>query len=170
MFISESVALALPMAVAQHRLLEYLQVGDMDSVASAAYREGATILARAGIGGLSKTVEIQSVPAYQRGATTVVPLRWVATGPLGGAFPVLDANLELTATEAGTEMLVVGSYRPPFGVVGAAVDRLVMGAVAQATLRSFAAQLSDVAAGVHPSVAMRQLGDRATDTEGDLDT
>ncbi|HEX4016700.1 MAG TPA: hypothetical protein VHX15_08175 [Frankiaceae bacterium] len=68
------------MAVVQHRLLESLQVGDLDSLASEAYREGATILARSGIGGLSKAVEIQSVPAYQRGSTTVVPLRWVDTG------------------------------------------------------------------------------------------
>ena len=96
---------------------------------------------------MSKTVEIQSVPAYQRGSTTVVPLRWVATGALGGAFPVLDANLELTAEGSGTELLVVGSYRPPFGAIGAAIDRLVLHGVAQATVRRFAAQLADVAAG-----------------------
>ena len=170
MFISESAALVVPMAVAQHRLLEYLQVGDLDSLASAAYQEGASILARAGIGGLAKTVRIQSVPAYQRGSTTVMPIRWVATGALSGAFPVLDANLELSATEEGTELLVVGSYRPPFGALGVAVDRLVMHAVAQATIRSFTAQLTDVAAGMHPAVARRRQRDRESDAEGDLGT
>ena len=35
------------------------------------------------------------IPAYQRGTTTVVPIRWTATGSLAKAFPVLDANLEL---------------------------------------------------------------------------
>jgi hypothetical protein len=155
------------MAVAQHRLLEYLHVGNLDAIASQAYREGATILARAGIGGLSKGVEIQSIPAYQRGATTVVPLRWVATGGLGGAFPVLDANLELTAADGGTDLLIVGSYRPPFGVLGAAVDRLVMHSVAQATMRSFAAQLCDVATGLRPATEARQR-ESASDPEGDL--
>jgi hypothetical protein len=146
-FISESVALALPLAVVQHRLLEYLPPGDMDTLAEVAYREGTTILARAGVHGLSKTVKIQSIPAYQRGSTTVVPLRWVAAGAVSGAFPVLDANLELTAAASGTELVFVGSYRPPFGAVGAALDRLVLHAVAQATVRSFIAQLSEVALG-----------------------
>lgn len=145
MFISESVALAVPLAIAQHRLLGYLRAGDMDSLAEVAYSEGATILARAGVHGLSKTVKIQSIPAYQRGSTTVVPLRWVATGALSGAFPVLDANLELTAAAAGTELAFVGSYRPPFGPIGAAIDRLVLHTVAQATVRSFIAQLAEAA-------------------------
>ena len=170
MFITESVALAVPMAVAQHRLLEYLQVGDMDSLASDAYREGARILARAGVRGLSKTVQIQSIPAYQRGSATVVPIRWVATGPWSGAFPVLDANLELAATENGTDLIIVGTYRPPFGPLGAAVDRFVMHSVAQATMRSFAAQLAEVAAGTRVEVAEREHRSRAVDPESDLGT
>jgi hypothetical protein len=148
-FVSESLVLDVPMAAVQHRLLDYLQVGDLDSMASAAYQEGAVILARAGVGGLSKTVEIHTIPAYQRGATTVVPLRWVATGAVSGAFPVLDANLELTATESGTQLLMVGSYRPPFGVLGAAVDRLVMQGVARATVRTFVSCLAEVATTAH---------------------
>ena len=147
MFISESVALAVPLAIAQHRLLEYLLAGDMDGLASAAYQQGASILARAGVGGLSKAVQIHSIPPYQRGSTMVLPLRWVATGALSGAFPVLDSNLELTAADDGTEMLFVGSYRPPFGSVGAALDRLLLHSVAQATIRSFLAQLTEIALG-----------------------
>ncbi len=158
------------MAIAQHRLLGYLNAGDLDSITSAAIHEGATVLARAGLRGLAKKVEIQSIPAYQRGSTTVVPLRWVATGPLGGAFPMLDANVELAASDAGTELSVVGSYRPPFGPVGAAVDRLVMHAVAQATVRSFAAQLAEVAAGTLLAAAETRRQESASDAEGDLAT
>jgi hypothetical protein len=99
------------------------------------------------VAGLSKTVEIQSIPAYQRAETTVLPLRWTATGPLGSAFPVLDANIELTANGSATELLIVGSYRPPFGVLGVALDRLVMSNVAQATIRRFAAQLAEIVGG-----------------------
>jgi hypothetical protein len=169
-FISESVVLALPLAVTQHRVLQYLRVGDVDALASVAYREGATILARAGVGGLSKTVKIQSVSAYQRGATTVVPIRWVATGALGGAFPVLDANLELTPTDEGTELVVVGSYRPPLGALGAAADRLVMSSVAQATMRSFVSQLEAVAMGAPAAVAKGRRRHRSPKPEGDLGT
>lgn len=167
MFVSRSLALTVPLAVAQHRLLEYLQVGDLDALASAAYRDGATVLGRAGMGALSKTVEIQSIPAYQRGSTTVVPIRWVATGALGGAFPVLDANLELTASEGGTELVLVGSYRPPFGALGAAADRLVMHSVAQATMRTFAAQLADVAAGLRSAASDARRREPTSDAEGD---
>jgi hypothetical protein len=169
-FVSQSVALAVPMAVAEHRLLEYLHVGDLDAIASAAYREGATILARAGVAGLSKTVQIQSIPAYQRGATMVVPLRWVATGVLGGAFPVLDANLELTATEDGTDLLVVGAYRPPFGVLGAVVDRLVMHSVAQATMRSFVSRIAEVAVGSWAAAEDSTPREPVPNAEGDLGT
>ncbi len=170
MFVSEAVILAVPMAIAQHRLLGYLNAGDLDSITSAAMHEGAAVLARAGVGGLTKTVEIQSIPPYQRGLTTVVPLRWVATGPMGGAFPMLDANLELNASDAGTQLTVVGSYRPPFGPVGAAVDRLVMHAVAQATMRSFLAQLAEVAAGTQSVATNPRRREAASDAEGDLAT
>lgn len=135
----------MPLAVAKYRLLEYLRLGDLETLASAAYGEGVAVFTKAGVGGLSKTVAIQSIPAYQRGATTVIPLRWVATGPLGGAFPVLDANIELTATDAGSELLLVGSYRPPFGSVGVALDRLLLHNVGQSTVRRFAAQLAEIA-------------------------
>ena len=147
MFVSESVFVAVPLAAAKHRLLEYFRVGDMDSLASEAYGEGVTVFAQAGVGGLAKTVEIDSIPAYARGPATVIPLRWTATGPLGSAFPVLDANVELTGSDSGTDLMVVGSYRPPFGALGVALDRLVMHGVAQATVRRFAVRLAAIADG-----------------------
>jgi hypothetical protein len=168
-FVSESVSVDVPLAVAQHRLLEFLLRGDMDSLASAAYEEGVTVFTKAGVAGLSKTVEIQSIPAYQRGSSTVVPLRWVATGPLGSAFPVLDANLELSAGDAGTELLIVGSYRPPFGALGAALDRLMLHSVAQATVRRFATQLTAVAAGVPQRAPRREATETGSASDAEPD-
>jgi hypothetical protein len=166
-FVSESVTIDVPLAVAQHRLLEYLHGGDLESLASVAYAEGVTVLARSGIAGLSKTVEIQSIPAYRRGSTTVVPLRWIATGALSGAFPVLDANLELTAENAGTMLMVVGSYRPPFGVLGAVVDRLVLHGVATSTLRRFVAQLAEVAVGASTEQVTKSECESMAEVDGD---
>jgi hypothetical protein len=150
-FVSETRTLAVPMAVAQHRLLRYLHAGDLDGIATAAYQEGTHVLAKAGVAGLGKSVKIENIPAYQRGATTVLPLRWVATGRLCRAFPVFDANLELTAAASGTQLLVVGSYRAPLGALGATIDRLVLHGVAQATIRSFVDQLADRATTLHQS-------------------
>jgi hypothetical protein len=98
---------AVPLAMAQHRLITFLHAGDLAGAAMAAYSEGATVLTRAGVGGLAKTIAVQSIPAYPRGSVTVVPIRWMATGLLSGAFPVLDANLEMTATDGQTKLELV---------------------------------------------------------------
>ena len=148
MFFSESLILNAPLGRVQHRLLTYLQQGDLAAAANAAYGDGATVLARAGVGGVGKTVSIESIPAYQRGPMIVVPIRWMATGPLGAAFPVLDANLEMRGVEGGTELTLEGSYRPPLGHVGEAVDRLVLGRVARSTIRSFLDRLGELASQV----------------------
>ena len=155
-FLSESLTVDVPLAVAQHRLLRFLRIGDLDSAALAAYGDGATVLTRAGVGGLVKTVAVQSIPAYQRGAVTVVPIRWLATGSMGAAFPVLDANLEMTAAESQTTVTVVGSYQPPLGKVGEAVDRILLKSVARATIHSFLGHLAEVATRVVPAASAEE--------------
>ncbi len=145
MFFSESLAVDVPLAMVQHRLLTFFRVGDLDGVAAAAYGQGVTLLAHAGVGGLAKTVAVESIPAYRRGAMTVVPIRWVAAGPMGWAFPVLDANLEMSAADSETTVTLTGSYRPPLGKVGEAIDRMVLKSVARATIRAFLSHLAKVA-------------------------
>ncbi len=160
------MSIAVPLDAAQHRLLEYLRRGELDALASAAYGEGVAAFIRAGVGGLSKTVQIQSISAYQQGRMTVIPLRWVATGPLGSAFPVLDANLELTARDFETDLHIVGSYRPPFGALGVALDRLVLHNVAQSTIRRFAMQLAEIAGG-GPLPDAAEEAERYSEAEAD---
>jgi hypothetical protein len=84
----------------------------------------------------------------RRDAATAVWLRWEATGPAGGLFPVLDADLLLGP--AGLEktcMTLNGCYRPPLGRLGAGLDRAVLHRVASATigalLRSSAGELAE---------------------------
>jgi hypothetical protein len=145
MFFSEALAVDVPLAMVQHRLLTFLRVGDIDGLAATAYGEGLTLLAHAGAGGLSKAVAMESIPGYRRGAVTVVPIRRVATGLMTRAFPVLDANLELSAAGTETTLTMVGSYRPPFGRLGEAIDKIALKSVAGATIRTFLSQLSEVA-------------------------
>jgi hypothetical protein len=152
-FVSASVSVRVALGVAQHRLLHFLRVGDLDSLATHSYTASSTVASEAIGAGLAKTITIESIPAYQRGATTVVPIRWHAAGPLGGAFPVLDANIELSANASGSEILVIGSYRPPLGDVGAVVDRLLLHRVAESTIRHFVEQLADVAIAAAPALS-----------------
>lgn len=144
----DEVEVPAPALVVTQRLLEYLRIGGLQTASAAAVDEGETIVLRAGVARLTKQVAVQTMPPYHRGETLVVPLRWSATGPLGDAFPALDANLELEPTAGGHSRLVLtGSYRPPLGRLGATLDRVLLGQVARATARSFLTQVAGVVAG-----------------------
>jgi hypothetical protein len=53
-------------------------------------------------------------------------------------LPRLDANLELGSLGEDRTQLAIGArYRPPLGVVGRAVDRVLLHRVAEATLKDF---------------------------------
>lgn len=80
---------------------------------------------------------------YRTGTTTVA-LRWEATGASGGLFPVLDANICLSpAGEQSARLALSGSYRPPFGRVGAALDTVILGRVAAATIDALLHSIAD---------------------------
>lgn len=134
-----------PLDVTAERVAEYLHAQCLDSAAAAAVAESEPMLIRAGVAGITKRVAVQALePVYLPGRV-VIGIRWLATGPADQLFPALDANLELHASDdAKTEIVLVGTYEPPFGRVGAAVDHLVMHRVAEATLRRFAAEVAEM--------------------------
>jgi hypothetical protein len=112
--------------------------------------------------GLSKLVEVRLLDPVNRGDSAVLALRWEATGPGGGFFPVLDADIALTpAGGHSTRLSLAGSYRPPLGAVGAALDRAILHKVADATIRSLLTRVADALAGPpdppdrRPKVAQR---------------
>ena len=79
-------------------------------------------------------------------------MRWHATGPGGGLFPALDADLQLTALREDATMLrPAGAYRPPPGKADAALDRAVLQRVAAATIQAFIRRVGDAI--VHPTGA-----------------
>jgi uncharacterized membrane protein len=68
---------------------------------------------------------------------TSLPLTWEPVG-LEGALPQLDANLELGSLGGDrTQLAISARYRPPLGVVGRAVDRVLLHRVAEATVKDF---------------------------------
>ena len=64
----------------------------------------------------------------------MIALRWVSTGPTGGPYPAMDANLELdptTATAAGSRCAAATDH--PITPTGAILDRIVFHRAARAT-------------------------------------
>ncbi len=60
-----------------------------------------------------------------------------------GWFPRLDATLEATEQRGSTEMVLRGSYRPPGGAVGRAVDAVTLHRVAETSMSRYFTQVLD---------------------------
>ena len=86
---------------------------------------------------LSKTAKVSVGDLRLHEDRAVLPLRMSATGP-AQLFPRLDADLEIAPADAtGTKVTLRGTYAPPLGRIGEAIDRAVLHRLADATLRSF---------------------------------
>lgn len=179
-FLEEQLTVQVPVGVAAGRISAWLDgksdgpsdgpsdgaSDDADGTGPAglgadAYAAGNAVLRRAGFAGITKEVAIQTLPPYQRGETTVIVTRMVATGAAGYLFPVLDADFELSPTHDGeTRVLLRGTYRPPLGSLGAALDRAVLHRAAEATVRRLITQAAEVATETPPEGFRAEL-DRA---------
>ena len=143
MFVGDEVQLNVSFATARVRLMRLTGGGTLLRPSEDAYEQGIAGLARVGIPALSKLVRVQVRELASRDESVGLAIRWDATGPGGGLFPVLDADIGLAGTGERTAVLTVtGVYRPPLGALGQALDRAVLHHVAVATVRGFAAQLA----------------------------
>jgi hypothetical protein len=140
MFIADDLLLPVSFPTACDRLAAWVARGGLRDSSESAFAGGmAELTLRVGplgdLPGVSKLVAVRFLrPATQMGALTQ-GLRWEATGRAGGLFPVLDADIRLAAEGTRrTRLSLAGSYRPPLGRVGAALDRVVLGQVANATI------------------------------------
>lgn len=141
MFAIHEITLDAPYQVVSERLAHLVDWGTLHGVSEAVYEGGLDTVMRVGpfgaTRGLSKLVRVHALEPVRRDGKTTVSLRWEATGMAGGLFPVLDADLTLTPDGANRAHLeLVGGYRPPLGPTGAALDRAIMGRIADATIRS----------------------------------
>jgi hypothetical protein len=86
---------------------------------------------------LSKEVHIELGSPHRMTGKTLLPLSWKATGP-DRLFPSLDADLEIAALgRSRTQLSISARYRPPLGVVGKALDRVLLHREAEATIKDF---------------------------------
>ena len=118
--------------VAAGRLAHFVNHGALNSASEAAYEGGLDVGLRVGpfggIRGLSKLVHVRFADPITRNGSLTVAVRWEAAGTAGELFPVLDADLTLTGDgDERTRLRLDGSYRPPLGRAGAALDRVAHG-------------------------------------------
>jgi hypothetical protein len=143
MFVGDEVRLNVSFAVARERLMGLTEAGALIHPSEDAYDQGTAGLTRVGIPGLSKLVRVQIRDLVSTDESVGLAIRWEATGPGSGLFPVLDADIRLAgAGERAAVLTVTGVYRPPLGALGQALDRAVLHGIATATIRGFTAQVA----------------------------
>lgn len=143
MFTAGEVVLDISFAVARARLAHLIRDDVLLSASEDAYGTGIAGLARVGALGLTKVVRVQARELAETDGSCGIAIRWEATGPGGGLFPTLDADIRLVPAGEQTTMLALsGVYRPPLGSLGAALDRAALYRVAAATVRNFLDRLA----------------------------
>jgi hypothetical protein len=142
-FVGDEVQLEVGFAVARDRLRQLTEGGALLGTSEDAYDHGTTGLDRVGVPGLSKLVRVQVRELAWTDQSGGLAIRWEATGPGGGLFPVLDADLTIAPDgQRATILTLAGAYRPPLGAMGATLDRVILHRVASATIGAFLAQVA----------------------------
>ncbi len=153
MFVGDEVGLDVSFEVARAGLARLARGGWLSGASEDAYGVGVVGLSRVGALGLTREVRVQTLELAERQGSAGLAIRWEVTGPGGGLFPVLDADITVhPAGEDAALLTLAGAYRPPLGTLGQALDRAILHRVAAATVRNF---LSRVAAEItgHPGPA-----------------
>jgi hypothetical protein len=142
-FVGDEVKLEVSFTIARERLLQLAGSGLLASTSEDAYDLGTASLIRVGIPGLSKLVRVQARDLAPAERSVGLAIRWEATGPGDGLFPVMDADIRLVrAGERACVLTMSGVYRPPLGALGQALDRAILHRVAAATVRNFLGQVA----------------------------
>jgi hypothetical protein len=140
MFIRYYIELSLAVATVEQALVGS-PTGWLSTMAGEAQARGDGLLGEVGVGPLGgrlrRQVRIRLGEPVRFPSMTSLPLTWEPVG-LEGVLPQLDANLELGSLGGDrTQLAISARYRPPLGVVGRAVDRVLLHRVAEATLKDF---------------------------------
>jgi hypothetical protein len=143
MFVGDEVVLDVRFSVARARLADLMEKDLLRSASEDAYGAGITGLTQVGALGLYKVVRVHVRQLAETGGHAGFAIRWEASGPGGGLFPALDADIRLVpAADHSTLLALAGVYRPPLGPLGVALDRAALHRVAAATIRNFLGRLA----------------------------
>ena len=152
MFADHAVLLDVGYAEARARFLRLAHEDWLDGPSQDAYADGLAGEIRVGpfgsVPGMSKLVRVSLLDPVLRDDMVLVPIRWEATGRMGGLFPVLDANLILGTDDGGRAVLrITGAYRPPLAGLGEGLDHAVLRRVAAATIKLLLRRIAVALAG-----------------------
>ena len=147
MFVASDRSLDIPCAAARARLVNLVRSEAFSQASHAAYQRGLEAVIRVGplgdLPGASKLVRVRLLDPVDHGDATTMGMRWEATGAASSLFPVLDADITVEPDgEDRTRLALAGTYRAPFGRLGAGLDRAILHRVADATLRALLADIS----------------------------
>ena len=168
MFVRYYMELPLPARQVEHAMLDS-PADWLSMVAGEAQRRGDHLLTEVGVGPLGprlgRRVTIQIGQPVRFPSMTSLPLTWEPI-ELEGMLPRLDANIELGALGEGrTQLAISARYRPPLGLVGRTVDRVLLHRVAEATLKDF---LDRIGAAITSQAKAANGASATTTTEGGL--
>lgn len=139
MFVYYFVHVNRPFGEVESSLVD--QLNNLGPFADAAYREGEHLRHRVDLGSdlpmMAKAVQVLSGTPLRGSQQTTIPFAWEATGT-PGLFPKLDADLIVAAVGPELSQITLrGTYAPPLGPLGRALDRAVLHRVAEASVKSF---------------------------------
>jgi hypothetical protein len=153
MFVYYFVHIQLPFSVVEERIRSLGRQG-LEDLATSAYHDGQTLQIKIGPGKdepvLAKVVRIELGTPRDGNGETTIPMTWRAVGQ-SALFPRMSGDLVVSSLGRElTQLTLRGSYDPPFGAVGRAIDRIVMHRVAEASVKGF---LDRLAAAIGPIAA-----------------
>ncbi len=165
MFVHTEIGVNLPFEVACEKLSSLVSDGRLTRASEHAYDSGVAGLMRVGpfgaAPGMSKLVRVDSLDLTRHEDRAVLTFRWEATGPGGGLFPALDADITLTPAGDGESLLALdGAYRPPLAALGAGLDLVILRPVATSTVRS-------LLTGIAAAITAPPAGDAAAEEPAD---
>lgn len=147
MFVQYFTHIPIGLGTAENRVDQIR--ADLEEWAGIAYREGEELRAKVGpgINGYAKTVRLEIGPPEIRPVGLVYPVTWTATGA-EALFPRLSADLILSHVGADkTKVSLQGTYDPPLGPIGKAIDRLLLKNVAEATIQDWVDRVANAISG-----------------------
>ena len=117
------------------------QLNNLGALADVAYREGEDLRDKIAVGRdhpvVAKAVQFVAGIPLRGDRQTTIPFAWEATGT-PGLFPKLDADLIVAAVGPELSQIAMrGTYSPPLGPLGRALDRAVLHRVAEASVKGF---------------------------------
>lgn len=157
-FIGDQVLLAVSFDAARNQLGRLAGDGVLQGASEHAHARGMTALMNmAGLAaGTSRLAAVKPTDLAETAGCARLGLRWEATGPGGGPFPALDADLTLTpAGKTATLLALAGVYRLP-DRAGARLDPALVRLIAEAAIGSFLSRLA--CALMHPAGAAVPAG------------